>query len=368
MPNHTDYDFLNNEKWHFCLLSRIEANNDPMVIPETSDLVGNVANNNNIAWKNVTVVDFIPNLVSGSIGDGGVISVQNPFDQIKDFSLELIKDDLENGKPIYEEAEVVIKMDNSLYNAWLRGGKESQNLLDTVDEKKRIVSNNHVLIDNIRFNPKETGTVYLSFNFLTKELTEKSKFTYHIIQRDKSTSKIIGGETYLIRKKQRDLFIADAGNDKSIDKNQTITISAAQINEAAIYNWYDTNGNLIYSGKDLTVSSDISKRFKLEVVATADGFKDYDEIDIKLKPSIIESISPNPATNNVLVKYKTNSVNSAYLMIMGYYSNSATSNNYILNINSTETTINLANYPTGFYTIALVCDGQILDAKPLIKQ
>jgi hypothetical protein len=33
-----------------------------------------------------------------------------------------------------------------------------------------------------------------------------------------------------------------------------------------------------------------------------------------------------------------------------------------------KNTINLSNYTNGFYTVALVCNGQIVDAKTLIKQ
>lgn len=369
MPNPSDYSSINPEPWHFCLLSRIETVNDPMTFLETDDLVENVINNNNIAWKNVSIVDDIPNVTTSTSTYGAVVSVQNPFSETRDFSLELIKEESETGKPIYEESEVGVKMDNIIYHAWVKGGKESENLLNTIDEKKKLVNNNHVLIDNIRFDPKEIGTVYLSFNFLAKELTEKSKFTYHVIQRDKTTNKIIGGETYIIKKKPRALFVANAGSNIEIDKNQPITISAEQINEAAIYNWYDSDGNLIYVGKDLTVSSEITKKYRLEVVATKDGFKDYDEVEVKLTPSEIEGLSPNPASNSVSVKYKTNDTNSAYLMVIGYYfGGTITSNNYILDVNTTETNINIANYPPGIYTIALVCDGQIIDAKQLIKQ
>jgi hypothetical protein len=35
---------------------------------------------------------------------------------------------------------------------------------------------------------------------------------------------------------------------------------------------------------------------------------------------------------------------------------------------SCKTNINVSNYPNGLYTVALVCDGQIVDAKTLIKQ
>lgn len=75
---------------------------------------------------------------------------------------------------------------------------------------------------------------------------------------------------------------------------------------------------------------------------------------------------PNPANSNVTVNYILNNANSAYLQIIGY--NGTTSNNYILDLNTTQTAINLSNYPLGYYTVALIVNGQIVDSKTLIKQ
>ena len=55
-------------------------------------------------------------------------------------------------------------------------------------------------------------------------------------------------------------------------------------------------------------------------------------------------------------------------MIIGGYGTTSTSYNYILDSNNTQTTIDISNYQNGFYTVALVCNRQILDAKTLIKQ
>ena len=360
VPNPANYNWFQGwEQWHFCLLARIEATPDPLT--ETSDLYANVKNNNGIAWKNVTIVDVEANVTTGTIAVG------NPFNTPRTFFLEFVIEDLETGKPIFEEAEVGIKMDDVLFNAWERGGKEAQLLDPTLEEKRKIVKGNNVILDNISFNPNEVGSLTLDFNFLTKELTNKPKFKYHVVQRDALTGNIIGGETYEIKKKTRSLFEAVAP-DKEVDLNQTITISAEDINEPAIYNWYDNDGNLIYQGKDLQIANAVSEKFKLEVIATTDGFKDYKEVEVTLKPSTLENIVPNPAINNVLVSYKLNGVSSAYLMIIGYYGGNGTSNNYILDINSTETNINISNYPSGFYTVALVVNGDIVDAKTLIKQ
>lgn len=355
----------------FSILARIESSVDTMTYPETGIVAGvtnngklrfyaNVQNNNNIAWKNSIIIDI-------AAGNKGLITLENTTNQIQNSYLELIKENSETGKAIYDEAEVSIKMDETLYDAWDRGGKLALQLDATNDEKKKVVNGNNVILDNISLNPNETGFLQIDFNFLTKELTDKNNYVYHIIQKDKETGQIIGGKTFAIKKDVRPIFIADAGEIKDVDKNEPIIISASQISELAIYNWYDTDGNLVFTGKDLSISTEEAKKYKLEVIATADGFKDYAEVEVHIKPSILNTITPNPASNNVTISYKINEAGSAYLMILGSYGTTYSSNNYILDINSSETNINISNYLNGFYTVALVCNGQIIDAKTLIK-
>jgi len=366
VPNPNNYS---QEQWHFCLLTKIETSDDPLTFDETSDLNLNVKNNNNIAWKNISVFDAVPDAPSftNTINNEITVAVCNPLNNHHSFYLEIVKEDLETGKDIYDEAEVSIKMNDVLYNAWERGGKEAQMVEATPDEKNKIVKGNHVLLDNILFNPNESGTLTLKFNFLTKELTDKNKFVYHVIQKDAETGAIVGGETYIIRKKARPIFEAIA-DDQEKDRNETITISAQQISEPALYNWYDTDGNLVFTGKDLTIATQVAQKYKLEVIATADGFKDYTEVEVTLKPSALITIAPNPATDAATIGYKINEVGSAYLMVLGGYGTTATSNNYILNPDLSEININLADYSNGFYTVALVVNGKIVDAKTLIKQ
>ncbi|MDX6706105.1 MAG: hypothetical protein QOI48_1951 [Solirubrobacteraceae bacterium] len=59
-PPAAPYAIFGADQHHFCLLSRIEtapAAPFGMTVPETSNLWNNVKNNNNIVWKNITIVD-----------------------------------------------------------------------------------------------------------------------------------------------------------------------------------------------------------------------------------------------------------------------------------------------------------------------
>ena len=349
------------------LLAKIVDTTDSNNAAETTNVLTNIINNNNIAGKNLIAIDA--DYFTSNQGDTSTnsILIANPYNEPHSFSIEMIKEDSETGKPIYQEAEVSFKMDDALYNAWERGGKTAQNIESTTVESKKMVTNNNVLINTISLNANELTTLKLNFNFLTDELTDKSKYTYHIIQRDLATNEIVSAVAFEINKEPRPIFEAVA-DDIEKDRNEIITISAEQISEPALYNWYDTDGNLIYQGKDLTVATDVAQKYKLEVIATADGFKDYTEVEVTLKPSVLSTITPNPATDAVTIGYKINEGGTAYLMILGGYGTDSASNNYIINPDLGEIKINLAYYSNGFYTVALVVNGQIIDAKTLVKQ
>lgn len=68
----------------------------------------------------------------------------------------------------------------------------------------------------------------------------------------------------------------------------------------------------------------------------------------------------------MVIGYKLNQPGSSYLTVIGSYGMPGTSNDYLLDNNSSEITINVENYLSGFYTVGLVYEGQIVDTKTLI--
>ena len=365
VPNPADYENINNAPWHFCLLARIESPDDPMTTPEGSFLTDNVLNNNNIAWKNMTIVDIEPNTSTIS----AALAVGNPSNLTNSYTVNFSEEVLSQGKALYEEAEITIEMDDTFYNAWDTGGRQSNDTNPAsiaANNRKHRVIGNSASFNNVQLAPGEIGTLTFSFNFLIDEMTTKKKFIYHVEQIDESTNKLLGGETFIVNKQTRDSFAADSGDDKDIERNESATITAAQINEAAVYNWYDPEGNLIYTGPTLTVSPEVTKTYRLEVISNSDGYKDYDEVTVNVAPYHLDTLVPNPATNSVAVNYVADQATSAYLMVVG--TNNNTSNNYILDTELTSINLDISSYPTGVYAVALVCDGDIVDSKQLIKQ
>lgn len=363
MPNPNDYININEEPWHFCLLARIETDNDPMTTVETSDLSQNVRNNNNIAQKNVTMVDLNPN--NSSLAVGGVVAVRNLKNQATKYSLEFSEINKDSNFPLIGEAEISIKLDNILMDAWIKGGKKSTGIKQRKNNNFIITADNAKL-EGLYFAPEEVGTLDLKFNFLTKEASNKPNFKFQIVQRDGITSEVVGGENYEISKYYRTKFYAQI--ETSTSQTNGLLLKAKDIGEPAVYNWYDELGNLIYQGKDLTVTDEITQKYKLEIVALSDGYKDYEETEASgTNPNRINEIYPNPAVNHLTISYQLVSEESAYIAINSLYLSSNISNNYILDNTETQKVIDISNYPSGVYSVILVVGGNITEMKTIFK-
>jgi len=81
----------------------------------------------------------------------------------------------------------------------------------------------------------------------------------------------------------------------------------------------------------------------------------------------IESMNPNPATNQVVVKYNVGNAMSAHLIV--YETATAiTASKQILNCSQSQTVLDVSSLNAGVYTVILVCDGQFIESKKLVVQ
>ncbi len=218
---------------------------------------------------------------------------------------------------------------------------------------------------NVVFPAQTREAMYVGFSFLADNISNKKKFNFHIRQyKSQNSNQPIGTVHYIIKRYNRQPMEANAGPDKVINATDSVVLSALPLTEAAVYNWYDNEGNLIYTGQNIMVSPEFDELYKLEVIALSDGVKDYDVVGVDVRQFWINSLSPNPAINNVTVNFEVSSANSAYLMIMNQ--TFTTSNNYIVNMLQDNLTIDISNYQPGVYTVILICDGIAVDAKQLV--
>ena len=242
---------------------------------------------------------------------------------------------------------------------------------------KQITANTYLVTgETVELMDVPETDVTLRYNFLTRRNEPDEIYKNHVTQYVGSgeDEKIIGGLTIQTEKLERataDRFHANAGNDTAVLLNTTATLHATQINEDAIYRWYDKQRNFKYEGMYYSVVPSQTSEYILEVTAESDGYRDLDTVKVTVVPGCIRSITPNPVADNwVNVSYEySTTVTSTQLLIYNTGTTSLVGNYDLSNMdNVSSLDIEVTNYPTGSYTIVLVCDNNVVDSKILIRQ
>ena len=157
-PNPADYSCFGGDQGHMCLLGRIETSNTPpfgMTFPETVDVNGNTRNNNNIAWKNVTVVDNFP----GALRLTSIL-IRNIFNQTVVTELRLAN--AEDNASFFEFGNIIVDLKPELFARW-REGRSAGDGIEVVGPTTIRITKSQAVLQNIRLEPQETFSVDVRF-------------------------------------------------------------------------------------------------------------------------------------------------------------------------------------------------------------
>ena len=188
-----------NDPHHVCLIARIETSTTApfgMIVAETNDINFNTRQNNNIAWKNVSVVDTIP----------------GPFFKIKFLLANPLRDPVKTGLRIgamldrrgaefFERGVVNVDFGRELTERLRVANARVQNAEFTGDGKLRIARADAVL-EGIELKPGEQHPVWLSFE-LKKDYRPTKKgehLIYDVVQvgTPRDPNAVVGGQRYEI--------------------------------------------------------------------------------------------------------------------------------------------------------------------------
>ncbi|HEY8020757.1 MAG TPA: tyrosinase family protein [Thermoanaerobaculia bacterium] len=160
-PNPADFSCFGGDQGHFCLVARIETSTTPpfgMTTPETADINANTNNNNNVVWKNVTVVDNFP-----GAGKAASILIRNPFTERVVAGLRFA-DTRGAGGSFFRVGHVFVELKPELFKRWREGQGYSRGV-KVVDERtgRLQLETPDAFLENIRLEPGETFSVDVGF-------------------------------------------------------------------------------------------------------------------------------------------------------------------------------------------------------------
>ena len=183
-PNPADFTY---DVHHFCLLARIISAKDPIGVEGTS-VNTNTRNNNNIAWKNVSVYD-----INGFDNVAPAVFVRNVEKWSRTVNLQFVVADNTTGIPFEKLGDFYIipdeKLNEYLANTEMRGIKRvDRNMYQVVESKAEIFK--------LAIEPFETYGMQLLVK-PQQEIKEGRFLTYDIIQYNEERQET-GGERYTI--------------------------------------------------------------------------------------------------------------------------------------------------------------------------
>ncbi|MBR5028780.1 MAG: hypothetical protein IKX51_06140, partial [Bacteroidales bacterium] len=339
----------------------VKSSNNPLSYPLASNNVFNIQYNNKISIKNVVITNAL--IASTNFGLDAIFSATSGPSSLTSSKLRF---DLSSGTPnILNEAEVTMIFPEDLMTDWA----------PISDNLKQVTANTFLVTgETVEISGVPETDVTLRYNFLTRRNEPEEIYKNHITQYVGDDEELVGGLTIQIEKPERaanEMFHANAGNDTAVLLNTTATLHATQINENAKYRWYDKQRNFKYEGVNYSVVPSQTSEYILEVTAESDGYRDLDTVKVTVVPGCIRSITPNPVEGNwVTVSYEyATTVTSAQLLIYNTATTTLVGNYDLSNLgNVSSLDIEVTNYPTGSYTVVLVCDNSVCHSKVLIRQ
>ena len=203
-PNPGDYGSS-----HFCLLSRIETSPcEPygMTFPEVASNYQNVKNNNNIVWKNVSIVDNILNLTTGEyIGGSSIISLSNHTKKDVKTRLEIvavIREESPNAGNVLQWGQLDVDLGAELFNRWDAAGRKGRGTrMDCKKKDKVIIETALAQFDNLELKAGETFLVKFNFTPFKKNQNDKTEYLVDVIQYNYNGKEYVevGGVRFVLR-------------------------------------------------------------------------------------------------------------------------------------------------------------------------
>lgn len=353
-----------------CLLARIKNHSNDQITAYPDRLDKYVKRNNNVGIKNVDIYNLLPgepnltgiwddNMESITYPHGNAVTFENPTSNSTNVDIEISTPG--NQASLMNEGEVTLTFNKEEDWNIVKNEMTTAEGIKILEPGQVQVVNDSVRITNVSIPPETRIHAFLDLNMLADQTSSRESYEIDIGQYISSSGTYTGGGHYVINDNGGSMPQVGLPESKEINQGESITISPELQTDNKNYKWYDNDQYFISRGSKLTVNPDSTKNYYLEFISPA-GYKDYEEIAIKVNQNFIKSAYPNPASENVTVEYKIENLNTELMLV-----NNETGNKSIYPIeeNSSQTTLDISDKETGTYTLFLKIDDELEDKESL---
>ncbi len=356
--------FYNN--WQCAFLARVEEGREIIGEDETDYNIREfVSRNNNVAMKTY-------NILQENIRDN-VVAVdmrQNRGDGIVRIAYNSASNG--SGTHISDVANVYLQFDSSMLAAWPRATRHIT-VCRQVNDSVFVITDTTATFDGFLLDTAETYFIssYVRYRIPQADSTEhRFSLNFSIVDGDSVFAD--GDIDYTVMYDEAAYFNVTAYEDMTVIAGETFELSAEADATDTTFEWYNMQDILIGAGDHISLSTTTTRQYYVRGYSPSDNTVGYDTVTVTVKHGIITKITPNPAYNQVLVKYTladdvtnpTISLRNSYGMVV--YSAPVGTHPSLCHINIK--TIDVVPLPTGNYTVSLEDNGIVLDSKTLVVQ
>ena len=348
---------------NLCILAYLDLSNDAGDIPVDSCNIAAVWSTNKLAQSNVWRYATLDSLCMNPRDSMRVI-VPNLSNSSKKYDIR-VKSRNSSPAAVFSEAKVSVNMSKDLMQAWKQGGSVSQAVEAdrNVSEKLYLLSDSSS-IDRITLNPRQVGNISLNCNFLAGEaITERKSYDIDLAIYDSETGQCLGGETFRIVQNPRPAINPEV----ELQRNSgDMVLSAANVNEEAMYEWYNADGVLVGSGTSLRVPAGMpAGNYTVKVEAKSDGAVSYSEVSVP-GTSAIKNVEADGNGRDVVVTFER-PVQSQSTLRLASSSGNAPVSEYSLAAGAERYSIPAAGMQPGVYQVTLIENGRQTGSHKFVK-
>ena len=181
---------------HHCLVARWVSTDDPMAMPETTDINLNTRANNNIVWRNLNIIELSASQQSASAS----MQVRNTEASQATATIEIVPADPNPEHSVFRYMEVDVKLDRALMAAWSQARFRGTGFKRTSNDSLRITDPVGATLEGLSLKPGVPMNLTLILR-RPRDRTFNSTFSIDVIQKHATHggSRIVGGVSYEVR-------------------------------------------------------------------------------------------------------------------------------------------------------------------------
>lgn len=220
-------------------------------------------------------------------------------------------------------------------------------------------------IQNFTLYPDDLDSIGISATVRGDcDITVPLKRSVNVAVFDEGSGEIIGGEQFDFIVNPRPKI--DPQIDKILVPGGKVKLTAKNVSEDAVYEWYDKDGNLVGKGKELTLGpTAASGEYTLHVVAVKDNVANSATVNVEQRPLIKDIEVTNPGKVKVDFNYPVPENVSARV-------SSPTGNTsveeYMIDSGATQATFHITNQMSDIMQMSIAENGKVIETRKIIMK